>query len=72
MPYGLSRVQSLTRTHVTRGKMSASSAGLRYVLLPSVRAPPVTALATAGRELVYRLVLRNRERELGLDRRETG
>jgi hypothetical protein len=65
-------VQSLTRTHVTRGKMSASSAGLRYVLLPSARTPPVMAPAAAGRGSVRRLVYRNRERELGLDRRETG
>jgi hypothetical protein len=65
-------VQSLTRTHVTRGKMSASSAGVRYVLLPSARALSVTAVAIAGRGPVHRLVSRNRERELGLDRRETG
>ena len=42
-------MQSLKRTHVTRGKMSASSAGLRYVLLPSARALSVTAPATARR-----------------------
>ena len=71
--YGLSRVQLLNRAHVTRGKMSASSASLRYVLLPPEKAPRVKAawpqLVGIGASGWY---LRNRERELGLDRRETG
>ena len=64
-------------TCVTRGKVSVSSAGLRYVLLPPERASlavsrPGGRLLTPGGNARARLVPRNRERELGLDRRETG
>ena len=54
--FGLSRVQLLNRAHVTRGKMSASFAGLRYVLLPPGKAPPVKAPASAGGDRCSRSV----------------
>jgi hypothetical protein len=56
-------------TAVTRAKISASSGSLRYTLPPLEKVPPRVKPRGAP---VMGVVRRNRERELGLDRRETG